>query len=120
MLKKWFLVLHCFLLAALPGVGNSADIQTLASECYLISQHLFDLKAVQTGASCTYKLNMAGHYTRVAGDNLIKEDFNTVKEYIRDALEFLRYAEKMNCEKMSEITQAKWDLVKVIQQVYEL
>ncbi|KTD79435.1 hypothetical protein [Legionella waltersii] len=120
MLRTLLLMPMLFLLMSIPGIGNTTDVQTLASECHLISNHLYELKTDQSSASCTYKLNMAGLYTKLAGDNLLTKHLNEVKQYIRDALEFLRYSEKMPCEKLPEITQVKWDLVTVNKKVYEL
>lgn len=120
MLKKLLIPISLSLLGLLSWpayTSSAADNATLARQCHALAENLVTLRESQTGVSCAYKMNMASRYAHFAGEWITGQNYPEAKAYLWDAVDFLSSAEKMNCEKIIQITSIKNELKQIDEQI---
>ncbi len=93
------------------------DDVSLSKQCYILAQQLREIKESQKNASCTYKLYMSGIYVDISGNKISEKQYPNAMEYLNDAIEFLIFAQKFNCERLAEVTEIKNELIQIRRQI---
>ncbi|CEG58761.1 hypothetical protein [Legionella fallonii] len=120
MLKNILLPISFSLATFIPHSSYSApvfDDASLSSQCHVLAKHLGEIKESQKRASCSYKLYMSGIYVDNSGDKIIEKQYSNATECLNDAIEFLIFAQKFNCERLAEITEIKKELIQIKRQI---
>ena len=96
---------------------SSFDDALLAKQCQALSQQLVQLSTMQTDDSCTSKIDDAGICAEWAGESIVNGARFAAKSYLKLSISALKYVEGIGCEKSSEITIAKSELIQIENQI---
>jgi len=120
MIEKFLLLTSMTLVTLVPFSVHSLsslDDALLAKQCQTLSQQLDQLSAIQTDDSCTSKIDDAGICAEWAGESIVNGARFAAKSYLKLSINALKHVEGIGCEKSSEITIAKSELIEIESQI---